>query len=87
MKYRDNESQEEKEPPEPDGELRQNRGRLGTKEAVGQTAAESSTEAFAFRALHKDRENHQQTDQDENHCKNRHEEPHSLLIKPEGVPM
>ena len=62
MKDRNEKREEEKESPKPDRELGQHSGRLGTEKIIGQTAAKSSTKAFAFGTLHEDGEDHQKAD-------------------------
>ena len=64
VENRENKSQHEENRGEPAGDFRQHVGGLRAKNIFGDAAAEGRAEAFTFRALHQDHEDHEQGDED-----------------------
>lgn len=87
MQDRNHKRQSKEESTKPDGEFRQDGGRLRAEEIIGQATAKGCAETFAFGALHEDGQDHQKADDHEKGSEDRHEEPHSRPVEPEPFPV
>ena len=59
----ENESQDHKDPTQPDGSFCQNIGRLGSKDRVGKVSSKGSAETFGTGLLHEDKEGQENANQ------------------------